>query len=299
MKILNFGSLNVDYVYRVDHIVRPGETQNTFSRELFAGGKGLNQSIALSRAGLNVCHAGQVSVGNEGDLLCDTLRQGGVDPSLIRRIDAPCGHTVIQVDSNGQNSILLFGGANRTVDEQYRLSVFSHFSEGDVLVLQNEVNDTARLIELGHEKGMTVVLNPSPFDTQLEACDWKKVDIIFLNEIEGAQLTGTEKPSEILDWFGNHLPHTTAVLTLGGDGAYCICDGQISYQPIFSVPVVDTTAAGDTFTGFFLRTFLDSGDASAALRMGAKASSITVSRPGAAQSIPDFEQVCEALKGDA
>ena len=113
MKVLNFGSLNLDYVYQVDSILISGETQASTGRKIFCGGKGLNQSIALAKAGVPVYHAGMI--GDGGEILLETCRENHVNTEFIRQISGPCGHTVIQVDRNGQNCILLYGGANRSI----------------------------------------------------------------------------------------------------------------------------------------------------------------------------------------
>ena len=232
MKVLNFGSLNVDYVYQVDHIMLPGETQSSTRRNVFAGGKGLNQSVALAKAGLSTYHAGQVGNDADGEMLLRVLERDGVDCSLVNRIDGPCGHTVIQVDKNAQNCILLFGGANRCIDAAYRKKVFSQFSAGDVIVLQNEINDLDQVIDEAYEKGMRIVLNPSPFDAYLDRCDWNKVDVFFINEVEGAQISGREAAEDILAWFREHHPKALVVLTLGGAGSCCMKDGQVYQQEI-------------------------------------------------------------------
>ena len=291
MKVLNFGSLNVDYVYQVDHIMLPGETQSSTRRNVFAGGKGLNQSVALAKAGLPTYHAGQVGNDADGEMLLQVLERNGVDCSLVNRIDGPCGHTVIQVDKNAQNCILLFGGANRCIDAAYRKKVFSEFSAGDVIVLQNEINDLDQVIDEAYEKGMRIVLNPSPFDAYLDRCDWNKVDVFFINEVEGAQISGREAAEDILAWFREHHPKALVVLTLGGAGSCCMKDGQVYQQEIVPVKAVDTTAAGDTFTGFFLRAYLNGQTISEALALAARASSVTVSRPGAADSIPTMAEL--------
>ena len=104
MKILNFGSLNIDYVYKVDHIVQRGETQHSISRSVFSGGKGLNQSVAMAKAGLPVYHAGCIGAG--GEFLLDVLHESGVDTSLVKVLqDTPSGHTVIQNSKDGDNCI--------------------------------------------------------------------------------------------------------------------------------------------------------------------------------------------------
>ncbi len=291
MKVLNFGSLNVDYVYHVDHIMQPGETQSSTQRQVFAGGKGLNQSVALAKAGLSTYHAGQVGDVADGAMLLEVLEKNGVNVSLVRRIDGPCGHTFIQVDQNAQNCILLYGGANRCIPADYREQVLSQFAPGDVIVLQNEINDLDKVIDEAYARGMTIVLNPSPFDHCLDACDWNKIDVFFINEVEGAQISGREDADGILEWFRAHHPEALVVLTLGGAGSCCLKDGQVYRQEIIPVQAVDTTAAGDTFTGFFLRAYLGGQSIPEALALAARASSITVSRPGAADSIPTMEEL--------
>ena len=289
MKILNFGSLNYDYVYSVDHILIPGETSAASGMQTFCGGKGLNQSVALARAGAKVWHAGMV--GEDGGTLLGLLRQSGADTSCVGTLPGKSGHTVIQVDKKGQNCILLFGGSNRSLTREFAEEVFRGFGRGDMLLLQNEVNDIDVLIEMGHRKGMRVVLNPSPFDGAVEKCDLSKVSILLVNEIEGGQISGRKKPGEILDVLAARYPDTGVVLTLGGDGAVWQGHGRRIGHGIYHVPVVDTTAAGDTFTGFFLASVVSGKTMEQALETASKASSIAVTRKGAAPSIPTMEEV--------
>lgn len=296
MRVLNFGSLNLDYVYSVDHMVTPGETLASYSMNTFCGGKGLNQSIALAKAGVEVFHAGLI--GEEGDLLLDTCKKGGVQVDYIRRVPGKSGHTIIQVDRNGQNCILLYGGANQSVTKEYVDEVLAHFEKGDLLLLQNEVNLLDYVIVRAYEKGMMIVLNPSPYNEKLEACDFGKISMFLLNEIEGAQVTGEEEPEKILEILKAKYPHAKVVLTLGKDGSIYQDQGKICRQGIYPVKTVDTTAAGDTFTGYFLSSIIRGMSVEAGLRLAAKASSIAVSRKGAAPSIPEREEVEQALKGD-
>ena len=168
MKILNFGSLNIDYVYKVDHILQKGETQASTSRQIFAGGKGLNQSVALGRAGAPVCHAG--CIGTDGRFLVELMTEAGVNCDHVRVLtDTPSGHTVIQNSLDGDNCILLYGGANRQVTGEQIEDTLKSFSAGDYLVLQNEISGLPFLVEQAHEKGMRIVLNPSPMDDTIRA----------------------------------------------------------------------------------------------------------------------------------
>ncbi len=294
MKILNFGSLNLDYVYSVDHFVAEGETLASTVRNTFCGGKGLNQSVALARAGAKTYHAG--CIGPEGNMLSDMLLSAGVNVKYVRRVDTPTGHAIIQVDPRGRNCILLFGGANRCNDPAFVDEVLSDFDAGDWLVLQNEISSLPYLIESAKAKGMIVVLNPSPFDLSLVAAGLDQVDYILLNETEGKQLTGYDAPANILNAIRATYPSLKVVLTLGKDG--CVYDDgkQRIAHGIFPVTAVDTTAAGDTFTGFFIGAISAGATPADAVRTASAASAIAVSRPGAAPSVPTADEVTEFLK---
>lgn len=284
MKVLNFGSLNLDYVYQVESILIPGETQASKSRQIFCGGKGLNQSIALAKAGIPVYHAGLIGEG--GEPLLEVCKENGVNTEFIRQIPGPCGHTVIQVDENGQNCILLFGGSNRSMTKEFVDTVLDSFEEGDIILLQNEINELDYIIDRAYEKHMMIILNPSPFDNALENCDLSKISLFLMNEIEGFQITGEKEPDKIFTKVKALYPKAKVVLTLGGDGSVYQDETGIYRQGIFKVKAVDTTAAGDTFTGYFISSIIDGLPVQDGLELAAKASAIAVSRPGATASIP-------------
>lgn len=294
MKVLNIGSLNLDYVYNLDHIVQPGETESAETRNVFLGGKGINQSMALAKAGAEIYHGGLI--GEDGQAFLDACQEYGVHADYIRKIDAPTGHAIIQVDRNAQNCILLYGGANQMLTEAFVDEVLSHFEKGDVLLLQNEINMLPYIVDKAYEKGMQIALNPSPFNEKLRAVDMNKISIFLLNEVEGGQITGLSEPDEVLDKMREMFPHAKIVLTLGKDGAKYAEGDEVCYQPIFKVEAVDTTAAGDTFTGYFLAGLIEGMPIPEILKMSAKASSIAVTRKGAVPSIPYRAEVMEALK---
>ena len=284
MKVLNMGSMNLDYVYSVDHIIQPGETEATGSRNIFLGGKGINQSCALAKAGVEVYHAGMI--GADGQAFLDACKEYGIHSDYIRTVDGPSGHTIIQVDKDAQNSILLFGGANQRFTEEYIDEVLSNFEASDLLLLQNEINLLSYIVDSAYEKGMTIALNPSPFNEKMDTVDMSKISIFLLNEVEGFQITGCTEPDAIIEKLLNTYPHARVVLTLGKDGAM-YADAQQRYtQPVFPVKAVDTTAAGDTFTGYFLAGLTEGMPIPETLEMSAKAASIAVSREGAVPSIP-------------
>jgi len=294
MKILNFGSLNLDLVYQIPHFVRAGETLSTTGFSKNVGGKGLNQSVALAKAGAEVYHAGMI--GEDGEMLRSFLAENGVDTRFVRTIDQPSGHAVIQVIPEGNNCIFLFGGANQCMTKEFIDEVLSFFGEGDFLVLQNEINAIDEIIDAAYEKGMQIVLNPSPIDENLSKLPLEKISWYILNEIEGGELSGETEPEKILDKLTALYPHAKIVLTLGGDGSiYADSEARIP-QEVYKVTAVDTTAAGDTFTGFFFAGMASGLEPAEALKRASKASSISVTRAGAAASIPTLEEVLEALK---
>lgn len=289
MKVLNYGSLNYDFVYQVDHITEPGETQASDKRETFCGGKGLNQSIALAKAGVKVFQGG--TVGSDGQMLLDVLNEYWVDTAFVRTVDGETGHAVIQVDRNAQNGILLFGGANMRQSKTEMDKALEQFRPEDFLLIQNEINLLDYLIDRAFERGLRIVCNPSPYNNALDCCDFSKISIFMLNEVEGFQMTGKREPDKILNVMAEQFPAAEIVLTLGEEGAVYQKGTERIKQACVPTDVVDTTAAGDTFTGYFIAGIIDGMCPADNLKRCAKASSIAVSRKGAAPSIPFAEEV--------
>ncbi len=293
MKILVFGSLNIDRVYTVDHFVQPGETIASLNLENFCGGKGLNQAIACKKAGSDVYMAGKI--GSDGQMLLDKLNEFEVNTeNVIVDPSTPSGHAIIQVDRTGQNNIILFGGTNRDISHEDVDNVLAKFDSGDILLLQNEISSLDYLIDRASKKGMIIALNPSPMDADLLKCDLKKISYFIMNEIEAAAITGREEPDLALNMMRNRYPDSRIVITLGENGVRFF-DGTSFYSHgIFDVQAVDTTAAGDTFTGYFLNGVLEGMPAEEILRMASKASRMAVSKNGAADSIPMKDEVMAA-----
>jgi len=289
MKVLNFGSLNLDYTYQVPHIVREGETISSNDVQMHLGGKGFNQTVALARAGVPVYHAGLV--GEEGLDFYDACQECGIKTDYIKTVTGRCGHTIIQVDDAGQNSIVLFGGANQKNTKEYVDEVLKNFETGDILLLQNEVNELPYIIDQAFAKGMTIVLNPSPMNEIIDECDLGKVSIFVLNETEGQQLTGQTTPTTIVSAMEASFANAKIVLTLGKGGSIFHHGDEELYQAAFDVDTVDTTAAGDTFTGYLIAGILKKQPMRDVLVNASKAAALAVQKQGAAQSIPFMSEV--------
>ncbi len=293
-KILVFGSLNIDDVYTVEHFVRPGETIHPLQYQSFPGGKGLNQCVAFVRAGAQTYLAGKI--GEDGQLLTRFLQEAGVDSQYVLPSECRTGRATIQVDAQGQNSIILYQGANADISEEDINEILSAFEAGDILVTQNETNATAMLIEKAFQAGLQVAFNPSPIDASIQSCDLSKVTWLFINEIEGEELTGQSEPEQISAELLRRYPDLKIILTLGKQGVRYQEQGLVAEHGIYPVPVVDTTAAGDTFTGFFLGSIARGETPQSALQLASAASSIAVSAKGAAISIPALEEVIQFIK---
>ncbi|WP_411676682.1 PfkB family carbohydrate kinase [Caproicibacter sp.] len=290
MKILDFGSLNLDYVFQVDSIVLPGQTILSNRMTLSTGGKGFNQAVAAARAGAAVFFAGALAL-KDLPVFQKTLDECGADWSLLDTGHEFTGSAMIQVDRDGQNCIVLYGGANQEITRDFICKVLSGFENGDVLLLQNEISELPFLMKQASERGMRIFLNPSPISRQLFECPMEAVDTLLLNEIEGLQISGAKQLDEIPDLLLKKYPEVKIVLTLGKQGVVYADKNRRLSHGIYDMPIEDTTAAGDTFTGFYLADILKNNDAAHALRIASAASSLAVSRRGAAVSIPSGKEV--------
>ena len=290
MKMVVFGSLNIDKTYSLADFVRPGQTISAYKMEQFCGGKGFNQAVALRRAGNEVFFAG--AVGQDGGMLLDARDRNGINRDFVKVTDGATGHAIIQVDKNSGNCNIILAGANGEITEADVDRTLDSFSKGDLIILQNEISCVPYILRRAHDKGMIVAFNPSPYDEKIAACDLSCVDYLLVNEVEGAGMSGETAPNAILNVLNSRYPALNIVLTLGGEGSvYQTKNGERFHCGIHKVNAVDTTAAGDTFTGFFLSEILHHGDAQKALHTAAVASGIAVSRKGAEPSIPMMAEV--------
>lgn len=291
MKILNFGSLNIDIFFRVENIVKPGETISAKSIEKRPGGKGLNQSVALSKSFENVYHAG--SVGDDGIFLIDYLKSENINTKYIKKSDKLTGNAIIQVDDKGENSIVLYKGANFDNDKKFIDEVLNDFSKDDILLLQNEISSMKYLIDKAYEKGMKIVLNPSPITDDVKEFDFNKIDLLLVNEIEAKDIANKDNIDESINYFMATYPNINLIVTLGSKGSIFVNKNEKIKQEGIKVESVDSTGAGDTFTGFFVSYFYQGKNVRDCLKFASLASALSVTKSGASISIPSLCDVKE------
>ena len=294
MQVVNFGSLNIDHVYAVEHFCRAGETIHTGSYTQSVGGKGLNQSIAVARSGQPLFHAGALGAG--GEQLEKTLTACGVDLRYLQHVATPQGHAIIQVQPDGQNCIFLYGGSNQTIGPEEIDAVLSHFDAGDYLLLQNEISNLPYLLHAAAARGLRIVLNASPISQWLLEEDLSCLDWLVVNEVECMALAHCDDPDEGYAALRARYPGIGILLTLGESGSVSWKDGEEIRQQAYPVHAIDTTGAGDTFMGYFVGCLAQGMTRKDAMQYAAMASSIAVTRPGAAASIPEMPEVRAAVQ---
>ena len=301
-RVLNIGSINIDYVYKVAHFLRAGETLEADQRDIFMGGKGLNQTIAATRSGLSVTHCG--AIGEDGRFLYDFMEKSGVDVRFLK-IDekAASGHTVIQVAPDGENAILYFAGTNHTIDKETIVKALDDCSAGDFLLLQNEVNNVGFALQEAKKRKLFTVFNPAPYSPDVLTYPLHLVDALIVNETEAQGILGCSAtdPDQLLDELRVRFPQALVFLTLGARGMSCDVPAEKTrmHFKAFKVKAVDTTGAGDTFVGYSMKAvmayFGDEGIGKFKdfINQAMLAAAVSVTRQGAVASIPSIDELHE------
>jgi len=284
MKILNFGSINKDFFYSVNDFVKPGETISSIKYNVKIGGKGLNQSVGISKAGQKIYHAGIIN--KDDTFILDRLKKWNINCENIVLGVNPTGHAIIQVDKNGENSIIIHGGANHDFDIKFIKSVLSKFDSGDILVLQNEINNIKEIIDGAHHKKMKIVFNPAPFNNEILSYDLNKISTLILNQTEGEALSKEKKPVNILRVLNSKFNNTEIILTLGEKGSLYSFKDELLKIKAHKVDTVDTTGAGDTFIGYYVAGIASKMNKKDNLKRASKAAAIATTKLGGAGSIP-------------
>ncbi|WP_047769372.1 ribokinase [Limosilactobacillus panis] len=301
-KVVVLGSINVDTTYHVERFPQPGETISAKSKSSAPGGKGANQAVAAVRSGAQTSFVGAVGSDNEGSYMLEALKENNIDVHHIM-VDKyhGTGTAAITLDANGQNDIMIYGGANQAMTTDVLAGIEDVLDGADFLISQFETPQEVTLaaFKLAKEHGVTTILNPAPaHDIIPELLSY--TDVIAPNESECALLTGIEvadeesmlKSAEYFQKRGvKHL-----LITLGSRGVFYATPEGHGLVPAFKVKAVDTTAAGDTFIGALSSQLKDDlSNVADALVYAQRASSLTVQQMGAMPSIPTADKVKAAL----
>ena len=284
MKILNFGSINKDFFYSVNDFVQPGETISSITYNIKIGGKGLNQSVGISKAGQKIYHAGIIN--KDDTFILDKLKKWNINCENILLSNNPTGHAIIQVDKKGENSIIIHGGANHDVDIKFIKSVLSKFDSGDILVLQNEINNIKEIIDRAHHKKMKIVFNPAPFNNEILSYDLNKISTLILNQTEGEALSKEKKLDGILKVLNSKFNNTEIILTLGEKGSFYSFKDELLKIKAHKLDTVDTTGAGDTFIGYYVAGIASKMNTKDNLNRASEAAALATTKLGGAESIP-------------
>lgn len=286
--IINFGSINIDHVYTVKNMPAPGETITAKSSQKFLGGKGINQSISISKSKGYVRHVG--AVGRDGRWALQSLEAAGIDPSYIKKTDGVTGHAIITVDAAGENQIIIVGGANRSFTTGMIEAALNDAGPGDWVLFQNETNLTSKIAEHAKNRDIKTAFSAAPFVAGDVLPLLDKVNLLAVNEIEAKAIADT------LGCTIKEIPVQTLLVTKGAEGAVFYSEGTVIEHPAYPVTPVDTTGAGDTFLGAFLALYCEGKTPKQALHYASAAAALQVTRPGAADAIPSHDEVNAFLR---
>ena len=275
MTVFNLGSINVDHFYQVPHLPSPGETLAATSFQTGLGGKGANQSVAASLAGSAVVHIG--AVGKDGAWATERLAAFGVDVTHVIKANAPTAHAIINIDTKGENAIVVYSGANVKQSLTQAKKALALAKPGDTLLLQNETDLQPDVARLAKDHGLKVIYSAAPFSPDAVREMLPFTDVLVVNKVEAKQLRAA---------FGD-IPVANLLITRGSKGSVWQKKGGPDITaPAFPVDPVDTTGAGDCFIGS-VAAALDQGMSRVdAMRFASAASAIQVTRPGTADAIP-------------
>ena len=288
-RIFNLGSVNIDHVYQVPHLARAGETLASKSYSRGAGGKGFNQSVALARANANVSHIG--CIGEDGDWLRLMLMADGADCNNLNTSNEPTGHAIIQVVPGGENTIILQCRANWSPTTDMVATALDAARPSDWFLCQNETSCVPEALRLAKVAGLKTAYNAAPANLEMSALALPYVDILIVNETEVEALGAGNSQQNSVARIRAEYPELAVILTLGAGGALWSGPSCQAHAAPPACDVVDTTAAGDTFTGYCLAALMQGLSPVAALEFGCKAAAISVTRAGAAQSIPYWDEL--------
>lgn len=283
MPVWNLGSVNADLVFQVPHLPAPGETLAATGFKRGLGGKGANMSVACARAGSVVQHIG--AVGEDGLWMKERLAGYGVTVDHLSQLDGPSGQAVIELDAEGENRIIILSGANARIDVFGLDEILSEAQPGDWAIFQNETNalpDFARAVKA---RGLPLAHAAAPFDAEAVAPLLEHLDLLVMNQVEASQLQAATGMTPAA------LPVADVVITLGAKGALWVGAAGERHFEAPKVTPVDTTGAGDTFTGYLVAGLEQGLEMAEAITLAQKAASVMVTRLGTADVIPARDEL--------
>ncbi|MHC5522430.1 ribokinase [Ligilactobacillus saerimneri] len=299
-RITVLGSINLDTTYHVDRMPQPGETIAASNKTSAAGGKGANQAVAAARSGASTAFIGMVGGDDAGQFMRTALAENNVDISnVFIQKDIGTGSAAIILNQQGQNSIMVYGGANHEITPATinQPAVIDTIRNSDFLIAQFETPQAATLaaFKIAREHGVKTILNPAPAK-EVSAELLAYTDLLVPNETESEALTGiTITDAKSLAQTGAYFAHLgvhNLLITLGSKGVYLYQEKQATVLPAYKVQAIDTTGAGDTFIGSMTAQLKpDFSNLEEAVNYGQTASSLAVQGLGAMPSIPTAAQI--------
>lgn len=308
MRVIIFGSMNTDLCYQLDAFPRAGETISARSFNVLNGGKGANQAISAARCGAKTVMVGAVGLDDYGQAHIDALSQEHIDTNNIQRVDAPTGTANIYIDKHGQNNIVLNAGANALC--QATQLEHCEINADDVVVAQMEVPHNEIIAALAHAKsqGATTILNLAPAPANFPEKLFADVDYLIANELEALAVYNHISPAqqhEVAPYTAQakHISETLqchCIITRGEKGAYAqLCEGgthNARAMPILAEALIDTTGAGDSFTGALAAALSLHQPFELALKFAAYAGSLACMKLGAQTALPSAADITAALQ---
>jgi len=300
--IVVIGSLNIDLVTKIPRLPQPGETIRAYDLKMIPGGKGANQAAAAAHLGGDVVMVGRVGQDAFGAQLVENLKNFGVDTRyIIRDKEKSTGSATILVTDAGENCIAVVAGANQNVGPEDIQAAEEVLSKAQFLILQFEtpLKSVQEAIQVAKRHSVKTILNPSPADIQcLEFID--RIDYLVLNETEASLLSGKTVTDIDTGFAASHRLLSYGVpiviLTLGEKGTLLTTPQETKHIPAYPVKAVDTTAAGDAFTGALAVSLVKGYPLEKALQLANGAGALTVTRLGAQTSLPSLEELTLFMK---
>lgn len=291
VNILNFGKLSVEHIYSATNIDFSKNITEIGALQTFAGGRGLNISVALSRAGFTKNHHAGI-VGADGEFLRDALKNSGVNTSNIKIVDEATAHSIILLITNTEHKKFSFGGTNLNITKSFADAVLSKFTEEDILIIDDGISNYEYIIGEAQQMGMKIFFAPENTTINI---DLSLLHHIFISEEQAITISGESKREEIIKYFKEKHPALRVLIDFSDNGFLYINKTQTLFQPAYKGEKVDTTAGFDTFIGYFIALVSKNKKIGEVLRLSSAARTLSVAKRGAAITIPYENEILAVI----